>query len=105
MDLAPFVQGGAVAALIGVIFYLARQISSGEWVPKRELDYVRADRDSRLAEKEREVAGWRSAHETSERTRELLTGQNRDLIDSLRAQERFFDAFRAVIERDPGDES
>lgn len=106
-EIAPLAQIGASGVLLAAVWwifrYSTRQISTGEWVPRRELDYTRADRDARLAEKDATIAEWRAAHDTSERTRELLNGQNRDLIDALRAQERFFDAFRAFfasIDRD-----
>jgi hypothetical protein len=115
---APLVDLGTTAALIAAILwfgrwlsqYYIRNISSGEWVPRRELDYTRLDRDARLAEKDAElercritISEWRAAHETSERTRELLTGQNRDLIDITRTQQRFFDAFRSFVDQDSND--
>lgn len=110
-DLAPWLDLGISGVLVGVIVWLIRKreslVSSGDWVPKRELDYLRQDRDARLAEKDAQIARerqvgaeWRAAHETSERTRELLNTQNRDLIDALRAPQRFFDAFQSVLERD-----
>jgi hypothetical protein len=117
---APLVDLGTTAALIAAILWFGRwlsqyyikNISSGEWVPRRELDYTRLDRDARLAEKDAEIercrvtiSEWRAAHETSERTRELLTGQNRDLIDTVRNLQRFFDAFRSFIDRGPDDDT
>lgn len=107
IELGTYLDLGLSGILIGLIVWLMRKreqlVSSGEWVPRRELDYTRADRDARLADKDRQIEAWRAAHETSEKTRELLNGQNRDLIDALRAQERFFDAFRDVIERSADD--
>jgi hypothetical protein len=103
--LVPAAQVTAAGALLAIVYLLTRAISRGDWVPRRELDYLRQDRDARLVEKDQQIAGWRAAHETSERTRELQAGQNRDLLDALRAQERFFDAFRDVVEREPADGS
>lgn len=102
-DITAYLDLGFSGILVALIVWLIRKrehlVSSGEWVPRRELDYTRADRDARLEDKDRQIDAWRAAHETSEKTRELLNGQNRDLIDALRAQERFFDAFRDLIER------
>lgn len=108
--LYPLLDLGISSILVGLIIWFIRRretlVSSGDWVPKRELDYTRSDRDARLAECERQIererqitAEYRAAHETSERARELLTGQNRDLIDTLGSLNRFFDSFRAILER------
>ena len=112
----PLVDLGLSGILVGVIIWFIRRretlVSSGEWVPRRELDYVRADRDARILEKDAEIerqrlaiAEWRSAHETSERTREIQAGHIRDLVEALRSPERFFDAFRSHIEREFDDPS
>jgi hypothetical protein len=101
--LAPILDLGLSSVLVGLVVWLIRKrealVASGEWVPRRELDYTREDRDARLADKDRQIDAWKAAHETSEHTRELINAQNRDLVDALRAQERFFDAFREIIER------
>jgi hypothetical protein len=101
--LAPGIQIGSAVLQLGVLFWFARyyiqNISKGEWVPRRELDYIREDRDARLSQATAQCADWRAAHETSERTRELQAAQVAQLVEALRAQERFFDAFRAIIER------
>lgn len=106
MELVPFLQLGAAGILAGALWYLLRQISTGQWVPRRELDYMRADRDARLAERDAQIvrehaaaAEWRAAHETSEAARELLAEQVRDLAGAVRAQNAFFDAFHATVER------
>lgn len=110
LAVAPLLDLGASGVLIGLIIWLIRKreslVSSGEWVPRRELDYIRADRDARLAEKEREIererqisAEYRAAHETSERAREILLGNSRDLVHTLGSLERFFDSFRSILER------
>ena len=119
-SLAPVVDLGTTAILVAAIIWFGRwlsqyyikNISTGEWVPRRELDYTRSDRDARLAEKDAEIercrvtiSEWRAAHETSERTRELLTGQNRELIDTVRNLQRFFDAFRSFIDRGSEDDT
>jgi hypothetical protein len=102
-ELAPGIQIGSAVLQLGVLFWFARyyiqNISRGEWVPRRELDYIREDRDTRLAQATAQCADWRAAHETSERARELQAQQGAQLIEALRAQERFFDAFRNVVER------
>lgn len=97
-DLAPFAQLSAVGALLFVIVLLIRTINRGDWVPRRELDYLRADRDARLAEKDREIAEWRGVAETERTGREVVTEQNRELIASVRITDRFFDTLRALAE-------
>lgn len=109
-EVAPILDLGLSGVLVGLIIWFIRQretlVSSGEWVPRRELDYLRQDRDARLAEKDAEIERnrlaaieWRAAHETSERTRELQAGQIRELVDAFRSPERFFDAFREFLAR------
>lgn len=105
-DLTAFVNPSLTAALIAALVwfwrYYIRNISSGEWVPRRELDYMIERFQERLADKDAEIgreretsSEWRSAHETSERTRELQAGQIRDLVEAVRANGHFYDALRA----------
>lgn len=101
-ELAPLAQISAAGALVLILVLLFRAVSRGDWVPKRELDYVRQDRDARLAEKDAEITYLRGAHETSERSRELLNQQNRELISSFRTFEHFFDSMRSVAEKGGG---
>jgi len=101
-DLVPFAQLTATGALVLILLSLFRAISRGDWVPRREMDYVRSDRDARLAEKDAEIAYLRGAHETSERARELLNQTTRDTVAALRTQEHFFDALRAQAVGPPG---
>ena len=107
-EVAPVLDLGVSGILIGLIIWLIRRrealVSSGEWVPRRELDYLRADRDARLEEKDRQIERerqisqeYRAAHETSERARELSAQQVRDAVDALRDNRRFLDAFREHI--------
>jgi hypothetical protein len=105
-QLAPFLDLGATGLLAVVVWYLLRQVSSGEWVPRRELDYLRDDRDARLAEKTEQItrehataAEWRAAHETSEGARELLAEQVRDLASAVNDNNKFYDEFRAAVVR------
>lgn len=98
--LAPLVDLGAFAVLVAVIFLLIRTVSQGGWVPKRELDYLREDRDAQLADRDRQIAEWRSAWQTSEASREILNNNNRELIEAVRDQTSFYDAFRRVLGAD-----
>lgn len=106
MELVPFLQVSAAGILAGVVWYLLRQISTGQWVPRRELDYMRSDRDARLAEKDDQIhrehaaqAEWRAAHETSEAARELLADHVRDLAAAVRDSNHFYAEFRATVQR------
>lgn len=89
-----------------MIVWDRRQLRSGEWVSKRELNYtierfreLLADKDGQITRALATAAEWRAAHETSERSRELQGDHNRDLVDALRAQNHFFDAFRGKLDR------
>jgi multidrug resistance efflux pump len=97
-EMAPLAQISAVGALLLVIVGLIRTISRGDWVSRRELDYLRADRDARIAEVRQEAADWRAAHETSEKARELLSEQVRELVGSFRTVEHLLDVLRARAE-------
>lgn len=113
-ELAPLLDLGASGLLLGAIIWLVRArenaVGSGEWVPKRELDYTRetyqaqlADRDRQIERADRASAEWRAAHETSEKARELSALQVRDLTDAFRVHGIFFDAFRDKIIEGGGD--
>lgn len=98
MDLStfgPIAQLGAAGVLLGVVYWLIRMIARGDWVPRRELDYVRQDRDARLAEKDREIAEWRAATATERAARDVVSDQNRELITGFRTLDHFYEAFRA----------
>lgn len=92
--IAPIAQLGASGVLLGVAWYQIRAITRGDWVPRRELDYLRADRDARLAEKDREIAEWRVATATERAGREVVTDQNRQLISGFQTLDQFYEAFR-----------
>lgn len=108
LELAPVIDLGISAILAAGLAWVARwfirQVGSGEWVPKRELDYTRQSYEAQLADKDRQIeradqraSEWRAAHETSERTREILNTQVRDFADAFRVHGVFFDAFREKI--------
>jgi hypothetical protein len=98
-ELVPFVQITATGLLCVILLLLLRAWLRGAIVAQRELDYLREDRDARLAEKDQENTYLRDAHATSERARELLNQQNRELVASLRAFEHFFASFQRVLEK------
>lgn len=97
--LFPFVQLGATGLLCVILLALLRAWLKGQIVAQRELDYLRQDRDARVAEARQEAADWRAAHETSEHARQLLNQQNRDLAEGLRTFDHFFSSFRAVLDK------
>lgn len=102
-DVAPVLDLGLSATLIALVVWFLRQRekqnAAGEWVPKRELDYTRQTFEAHLADKERQIADWRAAHETSERTREILANALRESIEAVRHNERFLDSFRETVNR------
>lgn len=102
-QLAPLAQLTASGALVLILVLLFRAVSAGDWVPKRELDYSREDSKARLAEKDAEIVYLRDAHATSERARELLNQQNRELVSSFRTFEHFFDSLRELARKGGGD--
>lgn len=98
-SLAPLANVSAVGALVVVLVFAFRAVSHGDYVSRREIDYMRQDRDGRITELREEAADWRAAHETSERARELLAQHNRDLIASFRTFEHFFESLRLLAEK------
>lgn len=98
-DFAPFAQLGATGLLCAFGGWMLRKIASGDWVSRRELDYVRADRDARVAEKDREIEAWKAVAATERTGREIVTDQNHDLTAGFHTLDRFFDALREVAER------
>jgi hypothetical protein len=98
--LAPAANLTAAGLLAGVVAWLLRAIARGDWVSRRELDYVRADRDARLAASAAETAEWRAVAATERAAREVATDQSRTLLESVRTLDRFYDALRAVAEGD-----
>ena len=104
--LAPLANFGVGSLLVVIVLLLFRAWVKGEIVAQRELDYLRQDRDARLADKDarieeirQEAAEWRRAHETSETARELLNQQNRDLVAGFNTFDHFFDEVRQVVQR------
>jgi hypothetical protein len=113
MDFFKEIAGLAQLSLGGlltvILLVLLRAWLRGDIVAKRELDYLREDRDARLADRDarieearQEAAEWRNAHETSETARELLNVQNRELVDGFRTFEHFFSEIRSVATRRSG---
>jgi hypothetical protein len=101
-EIAPLLDLGATGILLVATFWLLRSVVTGHLVPKRELDYLREDRDARLAEKNEEIASWRAAHETSETARDLLNIQNRELAEGLRTFDHFFSEIKKLAEKGSG---
>jgi len=97
-EFAPFLQLGAAGILLATVAWMLRALVRGDWVSRRELDYVREDRDSRLKEKDSEISEWRAAYETERTGREVVTDQNRELISGFGTVTHTLDALRAVAE-------
>lgn len=96
--LAPLAQLGAAGLLLAVAGWLLRAIVRGDWVSRRELDYVRGDRDARLAEKDHEISEWRGVAETERTAREVAVDHARDLASGFTTVERALDALRSNAE-------
>lgn len=68
----PILQGGAVAVLLAVLWL----VFTGRLVPRSTLDDVRADRDARIAEADRDAErGWAlydSERDAHSKTRQAL---------------------------------
>lgn len=95
-DLSPYLDLGATGLLIGFLAWFLRAVARGDWVSKRELDYVRADRDARVAEKTAEAEAWKAVATTERAGREIAMDQNRELVTGFHTLDRFFDALRQV---------
>jgi hypothetical protein len=97
-SIAPFAQISAVGALLFVLVLLFRAVSAGDWVPRRELDYLRADRDARLLEARNETAEWRAAAETERHRADIAVEQSGQLLAVSGTLTRTLDALRAHAE-------
>lgn len=97
-DIAPIVQGGALAVLLAFLFWLLRAVVRGDWVSKRELDYVRADRDARVAEKDREIEAWKAVAATERARGDIAEDQLGTTLTGFQTLDRFFVALRQVAE-------
>ncbi|GAA0403192.1 hypothetical protein GCM10009530_63980 [Microbispora corallina] len=115
MDIAqlPIVQGGALAVLLAVLWLVFR----GQLKPRKDLDdlradhakmieYLRADRDARLADAERDAErGWaayeleRAAHE---RTRQALVDQVRAATAPALAAAETTEKILSELQQRPG---
>jgi hypothetical protein len=83
------IAGGA-ASLIVIAFIHA--ILSGRLVPRSALEDVRADRDARLAERQKESDDWRSAWEVTQTANGILAAQVSELLELSRTTNQFIQA-------------
>lgn len=101
MDLAafaPIANLGAAGVLLAVAVWLLRVISRGDWVSRRETDYMRADFAARIAEKNTEIAELRAGYETERTAREVAIDHARELASGLSTVERTLEALRVRAE-------
>lgn len=74
------VQGGAVGLLAMVVV----AVLVGKLVPRKSLDDVRADRDSRLADEKARGDEWRAAALAQDERNDVLARQLAELLDATR---------------------
>jgi hypothetical protein len=87
----PFATGSATA-LLGVVFLL---FCMGMIIPRRSLQDTREDRDSRLAEKQKEVDLWKSAYDHQINTNQELVRQVSTLMEVARTADHVLRALPA----------
>lgn len=97
-EIAPFAQISAAGVLLAVVWYILRIITRGDVVPKPTVDMLLAGRDAEIIRANERADGYRDLAETERHSREIVTEQNRELIEVARTVEHAFEAMRLVAE-------
>jgi hypothetical protein len=84
---------GGITGLLAAVFLM---VMWGKLVPRSYLDDVRADRDARLAEKQKEVDTWHLAYDRSEQARRIQAGHLNTLMEVARTTEHVISSLPAA---------
>lgn len=97
-DLLPFAQLTATGALVLVLVYIIRTISSGGWYPKAVVDTLLAARDDEIERANHRADEWHKAFEGERLISEVVRDQNRELIEVARTSAHALEALESVVE-------
>jgi len=89
------------AGAFGLLLLTIVGILTGRLIPRKVLDDVRADRDARLAERDKVIAAerergdqWRAATQAQDARNDLQTQQITQLVDTMRTMNALLDGMR-----------
>lgn len=97
-ELLPFAQLTATGALVVVLAYLIRTISSGGWVPRSTVDALLAARDAEIERANLRADEWHKAYEGERHVSEVVRDHNGDLIEVARTVKNVMEALGSVVE-------
>lgn len=96
-DLAAFVQAGQLTlsglGALGVLL-----VFLGRMIPRSTVDALLATRDAEITRSNARADEWHAAYETERTGRELVTEQNRELIEVARTVEHVMESLQAKAE-------
>lgn len=105
-ELLPFAQLTATGALVVVLVYIIRTISSGGWYPKAVVDSLLLAKDAEIARAIAEIDRanqrgdeWRAGYEGERHVSELVRDQNRELIEVAKTSAHALEALEIVAGR------
>jgi regulator of protease activity HflC (stomatin/prohibitin superfamily) len=97
-EILPFVQLGALGVLVALLYYLARILARGDWVPRTTVDTLLEARDAEILRSNQRAEAYMALFETERTAREVAMSQNGDLLDVARTVEQVMEALRQVAE-------
>jgi hypothetical protein len=105
-ELLPYAQLTATGALVLVLVYIIRTISSGSWYPEVVVNALLAAKDAEIARAHEEIERsntrgneWHTAYEGERHVSELVRDQNRELIEVAKTSAHALEALESVVER------
>lgn len=98
-DLLPYAQLSATAALVLVLVYIIRTISSGGWYPKAVVDSLLSSKDAEIERANIRGDEWRAAFEGERHVSELVRDHNRELIEVAKTSAHALQALEVVVGR------
>lgn len=97
-EILPFAQLTATGALVAVLVYIIRTISSGGWYPKAVVDTLLSARDDEIERANRRGDEWHKAYEGERLMSELVREQNRELIEVAKTSAHALEALEIAVE-------
>lgn len=82
--------------LLVVLLMLARVVIRGDFIPRKTHERELASKEAEIGRIQKVSDDWRAAHTISEKAREIITGNNRELIEIART-------FELALRSDRGD--
>lgn len=91
-------QLGAAGVLLVTVVYVLRVVVAGDLVPKKTVDVLLAARDAEIVRANQRADAYMGLYETERTSREVITAQNRELIEVARTVEHVMESLQLVAE-------